>query len=386
MDAVEELPRLVDAFGACRAATCSKRVLAGAVDPREPQDRDRLLGARCRARSRPARRRAARGCAPTPARAASSRRPTRRRDRHRRRRSRDRRSLRRCGAAAIVSAKCASTGSPSRAGGTETSSAVGIHQRGGRPPASPSLPSNTKASTACPPMPAPRWRRPSRACAPCRRCGQNRAPIFGDVMRAPNSRGRSRTELAIRLRAPLVAAPRASALASRRCVRRQAARSRARIEPRQRPHGRAAHQRRGIVEQPLGLRGERGIARIADRDQHIAHEAVAPDALDRRFGKQRAERRIVEPRQFGERRRAQRRRARRASPRGRPARTCSTGRPRGSRRSRRCGCPSRRAARAGSGPCARWSGTRCSAAHRAGRAPETPSVGQTSRQARHEPQ
>ena len=89
------------------------------------------------------------------------------------------------------------------------------------------------------------------------------------------------------------------------------------------------------------------------------------------LAKQRAERRVVEPRQLGELRRAQRRRARQASPRGRPARTCSTDTPRGSRRSRRCGCPSARAGRAGSGPCARWSDTRCSAAHRAGRAPET---------------
>ena len=49
-------------------------------------------------------------------------------------------------------------------------------------------------------------------------------------------------------------------------------------------------------------------------------------------------------------------------------RTCSTGTPPGNRRSRRCGCRSPRGIRAGSGPCARSSGTRCSAAHRAGRA------------------
>ena len=38
------------------------------------------------------------------------------------------------------------------------------------------------------------------------------------------------------------------------------------------------------------------------------------------------------------------------------------------------------------GPCARWSGRRCSGAHRADRAPGTPSVGQTSRQRRQVPQ
>ena len=44
---------------------------------------------------------------------------------------------------------------------------------------------------------------------------------------------------------------------------------------------------------------------VADRDQHVADEAVAADALDRRFGEQRAKRGIVEPRQFRKRRRAQ---------------------------------------------------------------------------------
>ena len=54
--------------------------------------------------------------------------------------------------------------------------------------------------------------------------------------------------------------------------------------------------------------------RIADRDQHVAHEARAPDALDRRAGKHSAERRIVESRQLRERRRIQDRRAPSASP------------------------------------------------------------------------
>ena len=58
----------------------------------------------------------------------------------------------------------------------------------------------------------------------------------------------------------------------------------------------------------------------------------------------------------------------------------STGRPRGSRRSRRCGCRSPRGIRRGSGRRARSSGRRCSAAHRAGAGRGKPAVGQASRQ------
>ena len=104
----------------------------------------------------------------------------------------------------------------------------------------------------------------------------------------------------------------------------------------------------------LGFARQRGIAGIADRDQHIPHEAVAADALDRRFAKQSAERRIVEPRTDRQARGARSPRARQASLRGRPGRICSTDRPPGNRRSHRCGCPSRRGIRAGSGLCARW--------------------------------
>ena len=78
-----------------------------------------------------------------------------------------------------------------------------------------------------------------------------------------------------------------------------------RIEPGQRPHRGAAHQRRGVVEQPLGFARQRGVAGVADRDQHIADEAVAPGALHRRLREQRAEARIVELRQLGKLRRAQ---------------------------------------------------------------------------------
>jgi len=76
------------------------------------------------------------------------------------------------------------------------------------------------------------------------------------------------------------------------------------IETAERPYRGAAYQRRGIAEQPLGLAGKAGIFGIADRDQHVAQKAIAADALDRAFTEQRAEARVVEPRQFGERRRA----------------------------------------------------------------------------------
>ncbi len=55
----------------------------------------------------------------------------------------------------------------------------------------------------------------------------------------------------------------------------------------------------------LGFSGKRRIAGIADRDQHVAHEPDAAGALHRRFGEQRAERRVIEPRKIGEPRRAQ---------------------------------------------------------------------------------
>src|SRR5439155_25293692 len=50
----------------------------------------------------------------------------------------------------------------------------------------------------------------------------------------------------------------------------------ARQEPPQRPHRGPAHQGRGVREQPLGLLCECSVAGVADCDQHIAHEAVAP--------------------------------------------------------------------------------------------------------------
>src|SRR5664279_1885916 len=55
----------------------------------------------------------------------------------------------------------------------------------------------------------------------------------------------------------------------------------------------------------LGRAGERRVTRIADVDQHIAHETIAAGALDRGLGKQCAELRVVEPGEFRKRGRSQ---------------------------------------------------------------------------------
>ena len=83
-----------------------------------------------------------------------------------------------------------------------------------------------------------------------------------------------------------------SASPAARRARSAAARSRSR--PRQRPDGSAAHQRRGVVEQRDRRVRRAAIAGIADGDQHVADEAVAADALDRRAAKARPEAGVVE--------------------------------------------------------------------------------------------
>ena len=142
-----------------------------------------------------------------------------------------------------------------------------------------------------------------------------------------------------------------------------------------RPHRHGAHQRRGMVELFHDHRTQPRIARIADGDEHIAQEARMADALDRTAGETGAEPRVVEPGEFGERRRREIGARRAASPRGRGGRICSTGRRRDNRRSRRCDCPSRRGTRPRYGPCARSSDRKCSGAHRDDRAPERPASG-----------
>ena len=132
----------------------------------------------------------------------------------------------------------------------------------------------------------------------------------------------------------------------------------------------------GIVEMRPHVLGQARIAAIARRDQAIADHPVAPDALDRRSGEHLPERRIVERqqiakawcREFGSRQE-------RAIGLAPPRRSCSTGRPPGNRRSRRCGCRSPREIPPGSALNARWSDRKCSAAHRSGWARRMPVSG-----------
>ena len=102
----------------------------------------------------------------------------------------------------------------------------------------------------------------------------------------------------------------------------------------------------------------------------LRRKAVAAQALHRRLAEQAPGR----PASSSSARSARRgavnsARGRKAASPVRLGRTCSRDRPPGSRRSRRCGCPwAPRNSRVQCGPCARWSGRRCSAGHPAGRA------------------
>src|ERR1700733_8792944 len=78
-----------------------------------------------------------------------------------------------------------------------------------------------------------------------------------------------------------------------------------RVEPAKRPNRRAAHKRRRIIQQSFGLVRKAFVSGITDRDQNIADEAGAADTFDRALDEQCAERRVIEPRQVGEARRAQ---------------------------------------------------------------------------------
>ena len=78
------------------------------------------------------------------------------------------------------------------------------------------------------------------------------------------------------------------------------------------PHRHAAHQRRGVARAARSAASARsGSPGIADRDQDVAQEPVAAGALHRRAGEERAEGRVVEAGEFGQRRR-------RRGPPGRP--------------------------------------------------------------------
>ena len=138
----------------------------------------------------------------------------------------------------------------------------------------------------------------------------------------------------------------------RRSARAQRAEALGR-EPRQRPYRHGAHQRRRVVELCLDQRGELRIAGIADGDQHIAQETVAARAFDRRAAKR--ARNAASSSTSSSASGGLALAALTASFASRAlARICSTGRRRGNRRSRRCGCPWPRGNAARCVPCARW--------------------------------
>ena len=109
-------------------------------------------------------------------------------------------------------------------------------------------------------------------------------------------------------------------------------------------------------------------ADVAQRDAHVAQQPAPFGALDGRTLEGRAE--ILLAHRRGTRAAAARpsRAAPGTPPRGWPARNGSTGRRRGSRRSRRCGRPCADAEfERDRPPCARWSGTKRTAGRRGGR-------------------
>ena len=141
--------------------------------------------------------------------------------------------------------------------------------------------------------------------------------------------------------------------------------------PLQRPGDMLAHQRRGAVAMPAQAGHGVGIAgrRVAQRHGDVAQPALVADAADGRAGQAGVE--LLRASSPSDRSAAARpgHGGARNPPRRSGARTCSTGTPAGSRRSRRCGCRAAGAAAPGSAPDARWSGRRCSAARPARRAP-----------------
>src|SRR5262249_61839796 len=73
-------------------------------------------------------------------------------------------------------------------------------------------------------------------------------------------------------------------------------------EPPTRPHGGPAPDSRSIVEEALGAARKRGVTAVADGNQDIADETVAPGPLDGGFREQLAKSRVIEPCQIGKRR------------------------------------------------------------------------------------
>ena len=289
-----------------------ERVAARAVDPGKAQDRDCDATARAEILPRPLGIKALAAARRSRSRRRVSRRPIHRRDRRRRRPSTDKRSCAGGLACASASPKAASTGSPFSFGGIETSaqsaSPMALFTSGFAKSAVEgervSRPPRCAFSTAA--RSAPRTV-PTMRVKPSPNCRRSDPP---------NSRARSKQASTWSHHGRVGLIPRRTAVpfgsdVQDRFRRRSRFAARGReprtIEPAQRPDGGAAHERRSISRAAARHRGTSvGVARVADRDQHIAQKAGAADALDRALGEQRAEAGIIKAGQFGERRRAQR--------------------------------------------------------------------------------
>ena len=367
-----------------------ERVAAGAVDAGEAEDLDGLAGRARRARARPPRLRAARASGRSPARAASSSSTQRAAvvaiDADRRqvadpgepRRGRDRRREMRAAPGRRSRPAGSRRGRRRRRQGRSRSRvrarAVEASRRSmpsARSAAALSGEPSYRACDRCVDARAPRCSRRTKA---MRR--SSRARRRTGLMRPPR-RARRRTADA-RAACPfararpgscLLPAPRAPPRARRRVLRRGSSRA-------DRPDRHGAHERRGVVEEPHGLGGER-----RDRPNCRWRSATL------RTKRSRPVRLIGVPAKRA-RKAASSRRARSASGRRREVLALHEPRLAAGLRELVPGADREavvaaedavadalRAAPPGCAPCARSSGTRCSAAHRAGRAPERRSSG-----------
>ncbi len=278
----------------------------------------------CSAASRCARARA------DAARAASSRRPSRRHGRHRRRPWTDSRSRRAAARAAIASAKCAQH----RVAGLvrrDRDEDVRRRRRGRSRCAGAALaPSKTRALDAVAPRAPPPC--PARVTVPAMRA--NRSRWRAHEMRRACSRARRRTGSSAR--SPRSAAALASSaarpfgadVARSRFARAPMPRARSvRASVRARGSSRAsaqtaiaAHQRRGIVEQPHGLaRPAPASPELPSAISTLRTKRSRPVRLTGVPAKRARKAASSSASELGERRRRETRRARAASPRGRPA-------------------------------------------------------------------
>ena len=186
------------------------------------------------------------------------------------------------------------------------------------------------SGSACP---RTRWQHRSRAtpmqplpprCATSRSCASLGAETLRQRAR-PSNQGRHRQMASCLLHASdHSASTRASALRQSALRARGRDRASARSRPTPRPPWRAPGARhRPAAASTCG--SSVASPRVAGGDQHVAQEAVAARALDRRAGEPRAKGCVVQREQLGQRRIVVSSAAPRSAGRAQPRRTCSTG-------------------------------------------------------------